>query len=110
MASADEPETIAHVALTREHSNRRSFWLEVLEAAARARPALTGLAVPALTGLAVPARADSALMAIRSALEELPEPLRLTYCFAPAGTDANAIETAPSAAKANPRIVTSPLE
>ena len=69
MASAGQPETIAHVGLTREHHDRRMFWLEVLESAARARPALTGLAVPATSG-ASPA-------AFRRALEDLPDPLCL---------------------------------
>jgi LuxR family maltose regulon positive regulatory protein len=69
MASAGQPETIAHVVLTREHHDRRMFWLEVLESAARARPALTGLAVPATSG-ASPA-------AFRRALEDLPDPLCL---------------------------------
>jgi LuxR family transcriptional regulator, maltose regulon positive regulatory protein len=69
MASAADPERIAHVALDREHADRRTFWLDVLAAIARARPELTVLAVPARRG--------SSLAAIRAALSELPEPLRL---------------------------------
>jgi LuxR family transcriptional regulator, maltose regulon positive regulatory protein len=69
MASADEPETIAHVQLAREHAERRTFWLDVLAAIARARPELSGLAVPR--------RGSRSLAAIRAALGELPEPLRL---------------------------------
>jgi LuxR family transcriptional regulator, maltose regulon positive regulatory protein len=69
MASAAHPETIAHVALGPEHAARRRFWLDVLEAVARARPELAGLAVPM--------RGDGSLHAIRTALDELPEPLRL---------------------------------
>jgi LuxR family transcriptional regulator, maltose regulon positive regulatory protein len=69
MAAAAQPETIAHVALGREHADRRTFWLDVLAAFGRARPQLTGLALPAddLNSLA----------AVRDALAELPEPLRL---------------------------------
>ena len=69
IASTDHPETIAHVVLTREHTDRRRFWLAVLEAVARARPELSGLAVPSHGG--------GSLAAIRSALEGLPEPLVL---------------------------------
>ena len=47
MAPANEPDAIAHLALDREHSERRAFWLDVLAAMSRARPELTGLAVPA---------------------------------------------------------------
>jgi LuxR family transcriptional regulator, maltose regulon positive regulatory protein len=69
MASAAEPEKIAHVALAREHAHRRTFWLDVLASMARARPELTGLPVPA--------RGGSSLAAIRTALAELAEPLLL---------------------------------
>ena len=68
-AAAARPETIAHVALGREHADRRTFWLDVLAAFGRARPQLTGLAVPA--------HARSSLAALRDALAELPEPLCL---------------------------------
>ena len=37
----------ADVTLTREHADRRTFWVDVVAAIARARPRLTGLAVPA---------------------------------------------------------------
>ena len=47
MAAADEPEKIAHLALGREHADRRTFWMDVLDAVSAARPELTGLAVPA---------------------------------------------------------------
>jgi len=69
MAAAAHPETIAHVALAREHADRRIFWLDVLAAFGRVRPQLAGLAVPA--------RGRSSLAAVRDALAELPEPLRL---------------------------------
>jgi LuxR family transcriptional regulator, maltose regulon positive regulatory protein len=67
--AAAAPETIAHVALTREHADRRTFWLDVLAAFGRARPQLSGLAVPA--------RGRTSLAAIRDALAELTEPLCL---------------------------------
>jgi LuxR family transcriptional regulator, maltose regulon positive regulatory protein len=69
MAGADAPETIAHVSLGHEHAARRTFWLDVLAAAARAHPGLAGLAVPL--------RGEGSLGPIKSALEELPAPLRL---------------------------------
>jgi LuxR family transcriptional regulator, maltose regulon positive regulatory protein len=69
MASAHEPETIAHVQLAREHAERRTFWLDILTAIARARPELSGLAVPR--------HGSRSLAAIRAALAELPEPLCL---------------------------------
>jgi LuxR family maltose regulon positive regulatory protein len=69
MAASAHPETIAHVALAREHADRRTFWLDVLAAFGRVRPQLTGLAVPA--------RGRSSLAAVRDALAELPEPLHL---------------------------------
>jgi LuxR family transcriptional regulator, maltose regulon positive regulatory protein len=69
MGSAVDPKAIAHLALGREHADRRAFWLDVLAAIALARPELTGLRVPA--------RGDGPLAVIRSALEELSEPLRL---------------------------------
>src|SRR3954451_11186981 len=47
MAAADEPEKIAHLALRREHADRRTFWMDVLDAVSAARPELTGLTVPA---------------------------------------------------------------
>ena len=79
MCSADEPETIAHVALGREHAQRRAFWVDVLAAVARARPELSGLPVPA--------RGTSSLATLRNALEDLPEPLVLVLDdFHEAGT------------------------
>jgi LuxR family maltose regulon positive regulatory protein len=69
MAAAAHPETIAHVALQREHADRRVFWLDVLAAFGRARPQLAGLAVPA--------RGRSSLADVRDALADLPEPIRL---------------------------------
>jgi LuxR family transcriptional regulator, maltose regulon positive regulatory protein len=69
MASATEPDTIAHVRLGREHADRRTFWLDVLAAIARAEPELSGLAVPG--------RGGSSLAAIRSALADLEVPMRL---------------------------------
>ena len=69
MASAEKPNTIAHVALAREHAQRRAFWVDVLAAIARARPKLTGIAVPL--------RGGSSLAPLRSALDDLPEPLVL---------------------------------
>jgi LuxR family maltose regulon positive regulatory protein len=69
MAAAAQPETIAHVALAREHADRRTFWLDVLAAFGRAHPQLTGLAVPAYGW--------NSLAAVRDALAGLPEPLRL---------------------------------
>ena len=47
LARRATPAPIAHLALTREHSGRRAFWLDVLAAMSRARPELTGLAAPA---------------------------------------------------------------
>jgi LuxR family transcriptional regulator, maltose regulon positive regulatory protein len=69
MASAPASETIAHVPLAPEHAGRRAFWLEVLAALARARPELAGLAVPA--------RGAGSLAALRDALAELDDPVRL---------------------------------
>jgi LuxR family maltose regulon positive regulatory protein len=69
MASADEPGTIAHVALAREHGQRRAFWVDVLAAIARARPELTGIAMPV--------RGGSSLAPLLSALDDLAEPLVL---------------------------------
>jgi LuxR family maltose regulon positive regulatory protein len=45
--AAEEPEKIAHVALGREHADRRTFWIDVMQAVSAARPELAGLAVPA---------------------------------------------------------------
>ena len=69
MASADEPEAIAHVALAREHADQRTFWLDVLAELARARPGLAGLAVPG--------RGAGSLTALRDALSELDAPVVL---------------------------------
>jgi LuxR family maltose regulon positive regulatory protein len=69
MASATEPDAIAHVALTREHSERRAFWLDVLAAVSRARPELSGLAAPA--------RGSRSLAGLRGALDRIGAPLIL---------------------------------
>ena len=69
MTSAENAETIAHVPLAPEHADRRAFWLEVLAALARA--------CPELAGLAVPARGARSLAALRDALSELDDPVRL---------------------------------
>jgi LuxR family maltose regulon positive regulatory protein len=69
VASAPGPETVALVRLAREHSDRRTFWLDVLAALARARPELSGLAVPG--------RGRSSLAAIRDAVAKLEAPLRV---------------------------------
>ena len=69
IAAAAEPETIAHLALTREHADRRTFWVDVVAAIARARPRLAGLAVPAA--------GTESLGALRDALAEATEPLQL---------------------------------
>jgi LuxR family transcriptional regulator, maltose regulon positive regulatory protein len=69
VASDAGPEAIAHVELGREHSDRSVFWVDVLAGVALARPELTGLPVPG--------RQDGALAAIRTAVDELSDPLRL---------------------------------
>lgn len=69
IASADEPESIAHVALRHEHAQRRAFWVDVFAAIARARPELTGLALPV--------RDAASLAPLRDALEDLSDPLVL---------------------------------
>jgi LuxR family transcriptional regulator, maltose regulon positive regulatory protein len=69
MASAPQPETIAHVALTREHADRRTFWLDVLAALGRAHPELSGMTVPM--------RGRRSLAALRDAIAALPAPLRV---------------------------------
>ena len=69
MGAAEAPGAIAHVALTREHSERRAFWLDVLAALSRAQPALTGLAVPA--------RGSRSFGALRDALDRVPRPVLL---------------------------------
>ncbi len=69
IASQADPEATAYVALDHQHADPRTFWLDVLAEAARARPSLTGLAVP--TG------GEESLAALRGALAELTEPLRL---------------------------------
>ena len=69
IATAAEPEAIAHLTLTREHADRRTFWVDVVAAMARARPRLTGLAVPA--------PGSGALGGLRDALAEEAEPLQL---------------------------------
>ena len=42
IATAADPETIAHLTLTREHADRRTFWVDVVAAIARARPGSPG--------------------------------------------------------------------
>ena len=69
IASRADPDATAYVALDHEHADPRTFWLDVLAAAARARPGLTGLAVPT--------RGEESLAALRDALAELTEPLHL---------------------------------
>ena len=67
MTREDGSDAIAHLALTREHSERRAFWLDLLAEAGRARPELTGLAVPA--------RPSRGFAALREALDGLADPL-----------------------------------
>ena len=67
LAEASDPDAIAHVALTREHSGRRAFWLDVLAAMSRARPELTGLAAPA--------RGSRSLGGLRAGLDRIDAPL-----------------------------------
>jgi LuxR family transcriptional regulator, maltose regulon positive regulatory protein len=69
MAGTAQRERIAHVALAREHADRRTFWLDVLAAAGRARSQLRGVAVPA--------GGPGSLAPLKAALEELGEPLLL---------------------------------
>ncbi|HKP21103.1 MAG TPA: LuxR C-terminal-related transcriptional regulator [Thermoleophilaceae bacterium] len=69
MAAAAERHALAHVALTREHSDWRTFWLDVLAGMSRARPELSG--VPA------PAHASRTLAGFRAALDHLEGPLIL---------------------------------
>lgn len=69
IASAADPETIAHLTLTREHADRRAFWVDVVAAIARARPRLTGLAVPG--------PGTGSLGAVRDALAGVTGPLYL---------------------------------
>jgi LuxR family maltose regulon positive regulatory protein len=69
MAAAGTRGDIASVALTREHSERRAFWLEVLAAMSRAQPELTGLAVPA--------RGSRSFAALRDALDAVNRPVLL---------------------------------
>jgi LuxR family transcriptional regulator, maltose regulon positive regulatory protein len=69
IAAAPEPDAIAHVALTREHRERRAFWLDTLAEICRVRPALTGLAVPA--------PGAGSLAGLRNGLERLSDPLVL---------------------------------
>ena len=69
MAATAQREPIAHVALAREHADRRTFWLDVLAAAGRARPELRGVAVPA--------GGAGSFAPLKTALDELDEPLLL---------------------------------
>jgi LuxR family maltose regulon positive regulatory protein len=79
LSAAEDPDAVAHVALTREHSERRMFWLEVLGAMSRARPELTGLAAPA--------RGSRSLAGLREALDPVAAPVILVLDdFQEAGT------------------------
>jgi LuxR family transcriptional regulator, maltose regulon positive regulatory protein len=69
MASTAQRDAIAHVRVVPEHADRRTFWLDVLLEAGRARPQLSGVPVPA-------GRMGS-LAPLKRALEELREPLLL---------------------------------
>ena len=69
MAAMAQRDSIAYVALAGEHADRRTFWLDVLAAAGRARHQLRGVAIP--TG------GPGSLAPVKSALEELDEPLLL---------------------------------
>ena len=69
MAATARRDSIAHVALAREHADRRTFWLNVLAAAGRARPELSGVAVPA--------GGPGSLAPLKTALEVLGQPLLL---------------------------------
>jgi LuxR family maltose regulon positive regulatory protein len=69
MAATAQRDSIAHVALAGEHADRRTFWLDVLAAAGRARTELRGVAVPA--------GGPGSLAPLKTALEELGEPLLL---------------------------------
>jgi LuxR family maltose regulon positive regulatory protein len=69
MAATAQHDAIAHVALAGEHADRRTFWLDVLAAAGRARPQLREVAVPA--------GGRGSLAPLKRALEELREPLLL---------------------------------
>jgi LuxR family maltose regulon positive regulatory protein len=64
-----EPASVARVSLRREHADRRTFWVDVLDEIARAHPSLTGLPVPA--------RTKSSLAGVADALIDLKEPLCL---------------------------------
>ena len=67
LAQASDPAAIAHLALTREHSGRRAFWLDVLAAMSRARPELTGMAAPA--------HGSRTLVGLRAGLDRIDAPL-----------------------------------
>jgi LuxR family transcriptional regulator, maltose regulon positive regulatory protein len=69
MAASAHPDSIAHITLAAEHADRRSFWLDVLAEAGRARPELSGVAVPA--------GGAGSLAPLKRALEELDKPLVL---------------------------------
>jgi LuxR family transcriptional regulator, maltose regulon positive regulatory protein len=69
MAATARRDSIAHVALAGEHADRRTFWLDVLAATGRARPELSGVAVPA--------GGAGSLAPLKTALEDLGEPLLL---------------------------------
>jgi LuxR family maltose regulon positive regulatory protein len=69
MAAAETGATIGRVTLTREHSDRRAFWLHVLAELSRAQPELTGLAVPA--------RGSRSFAALRDALDRVTGPVVL---------------------------------
>jgi LuxR family transcriptional regulator, maltose regulon positive regulatory protein len=69
MAAARGPAAIAHLALTREHSDRRTFWLDMFDAIARAQPELTGVALPT--------RGSRSFSALRAGLDGLRDPVVL---------------------------------
>jgi LuxR family maltose regulon positive regulatory protein len=69
IAASGDPGAIAHVTLTHEHADRRTFWVEVVAAIARSRPRLTGLAIPGA--------GSRSLGAVRDALADGAEPLCL---------------------------------
>jgi LuxR family maltose regulon positive regulatory protein len=69
MATTAQRDAIALVTLVGEHANRRTFWLDVLAEAGRVCPQLSGVPVP-VGGM-------GSLAPLKSALEELREPLVL---------------------------------
>ena len=79
LGAAEDPDAVARVELTREHSDRRMFWLDVLAAVSRARPEMTGLAAPA--------PGSRSLAGLRGALDRVGAPVILVLDdFQEAGT------------------------